>query len=378
MMRIDVGSTDVARRLLYSEFEQVLWDWTAPLLRLRRPAPQSEPCTGWTTLQYNVPVEEGNLHAQACGASRYLRRVLRRRGRADPVCWASSSVLAPTVLIEASSRPARSLPSGGGGDADRYVRGLLRTTDCRLSCCGRIRSIELRADSGNQTDDELRPVFPTVGPAARPINPAPERQHHPRRQHPGSGQTVHSFGQDDSLSPRSLRARDFIEVTNRVPPSLATLVYEASGHTLDLVWIPWFTPSRAPLPGSRWFPVQEIPDLPPLTFGAADFPGGSQLGARWSFVTDRYEFSLSIYDGFNHLPTVLPEIRVDPVRVELLRVYPNMRMYGGDVVIPVRADDQGEAGYSNANDGRMNMFGCHRSNDRPVSGCGWRLCCKVS
>jgi hypothetical protein len=167
------------------------------------------------------------------------------------------------------------------------------------------------------------------------------------------------WGKTDILVPTDRFApRDFIEVTNDefLAVTGARLVYEASRHTFDVVWIPWFTPSRAPLPGSRWFPVPDIPDLPPLTT-TADFPEGPQLGIRWSIVSDRYEFSLAMYDGFNHLPTVVPEVRDEPLRVELLRLYPDMTMYGGDIVIPLPwLTIKGEAGYFRNPDQRTDEY----------------------
>jgi hypothetical protein len=267
---------------------------------------------------------------------------------------ASSTVCAQTVSHRGFIQARTVLyPQEAGGD-DRQVlfEGLLRyEPTVRIAPWLRaFGGIDLRADSWDQTDEELRPDFRDRG-VLRPTVSIRRLSANINR---GGvtldlGKQFIRWGKTDILVPTDRFApRDFIEVINDefLAVTGARLVYEASGHTLDLVWIPWFTPSRAPLPGSRWFPVPEIPDLPPLTSGVADFPGGSQLGARWSFVTDRYEFSLSIYDGFNHLPTVLPEIRVDPVRVELLRVYPNMRMYAGDVVIPVPwLTIKGEAGF---------------------------------
>ena len=35
------------------------------------------------------------------------------------------------------------------------------------------------------------------------------------------------------------------------------------------------------------------------------FPAGSQTGVRWSRVADRVEYSISFFDGFNHLPNIL-------------------------------------------------------------------------
>ncbi|MGH9145993.1 MAG: hypothetical protein ACRD1Q_04745 [Vicinamibacterales bacterium] len=221
--------------------------------------------------------------------------------------------------------------------------------------------IDLRTDSWDQTDGEWQPDFRDRG-ILRPTVSIRRLSANINRGglNLDLGKQFIRWGKTDILVPTDRFApRDFIEVTNDefLAVTGARLVYEASRHTFDLIWIPWFTPSRVPLPAGRWFPVPEVPDLPSVTSGAADFPSGSQLGARWSVVTDRYEFSLSIYDGFNHLPTVDPEFRVDPVHVELVRVYPDMRMYGGDGVIPLRwFTVKGEAGYFENPDQRTDEY----------------------
>ena len=85
--------------------------------------------------------------------------------------------------------------------------------------------------------------------------------------------------------------------------------YERGAHSVDVVWVPTFTPSRTPLIGRRWAPLQ------PQTLGTTGFidldprfPDRSQYGARWNVLGPGFEFSLSYFDGFNHLPqfTAIP------------------------------------------------------------------------
>ena len=250
-----------------------------------------------------------------------------------------------------------------GDDRQVLVEGLFRY-EPTLRIAPWLRAfggIDLRTDSWDQTDGELQPDFRDRG-VLRPTVSIRRLSANINRGglNLDLGKQFIRWGKTDILVPTDRFApRDFLEVTNDefLAVTGARLVYEASPHTFDLIWIPWFTPSRVPLPGGRWFPVPEVPDLPSVTSGAADFPAGSQLGARWSVVTDRYDFSLSIYNGFNHLPTVVPEIRVDPVQIELVRVYPAMRMYGGDVVIPLRwLTVKGEAGYFENADQRTDEY----------------------
>jgi hypothetical protein len=291
--------------------------------------------------------------------------IVRASWIAAALLLAHSTVLAQVVshrgFIQARSvlYPQEAI----GDDRQVLVEGLFRyePTVRVVPWLRAFGGIDLRTDSWDQTDGELQPDFRDRG-VLRPTFSIRRLSANINRGglNLDLGKQFIRWGKTDILVPTDRFApRDFLEVTNDefLAVTGARLVYEASPHTFDLIWIPWFTPSRVPLLGGRWFPVPEVPDLPSVTSGAADFPAGSQLGARWIVVTDRYEFSLSIYNGFNHLPTVVPEIRVDPVQVELVRVYPAMRMYGGDVVIPLRwLTIKGEAGYFENADQRTDEY----------------------
>jgi outer membrane lipoprotein-sorting protein len=66
VMRIDSWiKTDVARRLVYSDFEQVQGIWTARLLEMTDLRRKSRTVLRLDKLQYNVPLEEGNFTLQA-------------------------------------------------------------------------------------------------------------------------------------------------------------------------------------------------------------------------------------------------------------------------------------------------------------------------
>jgi hypothetical protein len=148
------------------------------------------------------------------------------------------------------------------------------------------------------------------------------------------------WGKADILNPTDRFApRDFLEVTN--DEFLAVIgargQYERGPHSIDLVWVPTFTPSRTPLIGRRWAPLQ------PQTFGTTGFvdlesrfPDRSQYGARWNVLGPGFEFSLSYFDGFNHLPqfTAFP-LSSRPL-VALQRAYAPLRMAGADAAVPLR------------------------------------------
>ena len=148
------------------------------------------------------------------------------------------------------------------------------------------------------------------------------------------------WGKTDILNPTDRFApRDFLEVTDN--EFLAVIgargQYERGSNSIDLVWVPTFTPSRTPLIGGRWAP------LDPQTFGTAGFvdlgsvfPDGSQFGARWNVLGPGFEASLSYFDGFNHLPQYTTVALSGPPLVALRRTYEPLRMGGADAAVTLR------------------------------------------
>jgi hypothetical protein len=115
---------------------------------------------------------------------------------------------------------------------------------------------------------------------------------------------------------------------------------------VDLVFQPRFTPSRLPLFNQRWV---VLPDVAIRDAGAR-FPGGPQYGARWNHLGRGFEYSLSFFEGFNHLPLLDARIQPVPLRVDLQRFYPQMRMYGADTALPLRwLTIKGEAAWFTSN-----------------------------
>lgn len=148
------------------------------------------------------------------------------------------------------------------------------------------------------------------------------------------------WGKADILNPTDRFApRDFLEVTD--DEFLAVIgargQYEHGSHSIDVVWIPTFTPSRTPLIGRRWAPLQ------PETLGVAGFvdlgptfPDRSQYGVRWNVLGQGFEFSLSYFDGFNHLPQFASFPLSGSPLVALQRTYAPLRMGGADAAVPLR------------------------------------------
>jgi hypothetical protein len=132
-------------------------------------------------------------------------------------------------------------------------------------------------------------------------------------------------------------------------------------YTFEAVWLPWFTPSRIPLPGQRW--AIEPPDLPDdaIRERAGTPPEGVQQGVRFGYLGDRFEYAVSFFDGFNNLPDIQfdaasPESPV-PSALEFERVYPRIRVYGVDSEVPNRwFTIKGEVAYFTAPTGSTDEY----------------------
>jgi len=160
------------------------------------------------------------------------------------------------------------------------------------------------------------------------------------------------WGKADLLNPTDRFApRDFLNVVNTefLPVTGVRAALQVTrADTIDAVWLPRFTPSRVPLLTQRWTAVPAEAPQVQLVDAGAQLPTGSQTGVRWSHVGDAAEYSLSFFDGYNHLPnidatlkpfTLLPE-------VDIRRQYPAIRTYGADVAMPTRwFTVKGEAAY---------------------------------
>jgi hypothetical protein len=147
------------------------------------------------------------------------------------------------------------------------------------------------------------------------------------------------WGKADILNPTDRFApRDFVNVVNTdfLGVTAARLTWEHGPDTLDFVYTPRFTPSRTPLLNQRWVVLPDSPLLPEIGPGHVRFPGGPQFGVRYNRIGRGIEYSASFFDGYNHLPLLVPELRVFPFRIELGRFYPKLRTYGGDVAAPLR------------------------------------------
>ena len=202
-------------------------------------------------------------------------------------------------------------------------------------------SVDARADTFEQVERQWRFDVRDRGPR----RPALSLRHAAATIRRGTftvdaGKQFIRWGKADILNPTDRFApRDFIEVTNDEFMAVQGLRgrYERGAHSVDLVWVPTFTPSRLPLLGRRWAPVQ------PQTLGSnaipdpdAAFPDRAQYGARWNVLGPGLEFSFSYFDGFNHLPQFTAMAVSDVPLVALRRTYAPLRMGGADAAVPLR------------------------------------------
>jgi len=161
-----------------------------------------------------------------------------------------------------------------------------------------------------------------------------------------AGKQFVRWGKTDVLTPTDRFApRDFLNVVDAdyLAVTAGRLTYGTQSDTLDLVFQPRLTPSRVPLLDQRWAV------LPPgilFAEAAPSFPGGPQFGARWNHIGAAAEYSFSFYNGYDNLPLYNAQLQPAPLRVDLQRFYPQMRMYGADVAVPLRwVTVKAEAGY---------------------------------
>ncbi len=148
------------------------------------------------------------------------------------------------------------------------------------------------------------------------------------------------WGKTDILNPTDRFApKDYLSSvvdTDVLGVNAVRATYESGPNTLDVVWQPLFTPSRTPLLNQRWTSLPQEAAGIGITDGGARYPGGSQYGARWNHVASGYEYSLSYFDGRQNLPSFDASLAKSlPPSVLLERTYPRLRLYGGDIAVPL-------------------------------------------
>jgi hypothetical protein len=210
--------------------------------------------------------------------------------------------------------------------------------------------LDLRANSHDQVEDSWRVDFTDRG-TLRP-RVAIRRLSATFTRGPltvDAGKQFIRWGKTDILNPTDRFApRDFLNVvdTEFLGVTAVRGVFQVRDETFEAVWLPRLTPSRVPLVDQRWTVVPPGAADVPLVDGGASFPDGSQTGVRWGHNGAGFEYSLSFFNGFNHLPNIDVAVQQAPLSVALIRSYPAIRTYGGDAAVPTRwFTVKGEAAY---------------------------------
>jgi hypothetical protein len=154
-----------------------------------------------------------------------------------------------------------------------------------------------------------------------------------------AGKQFIRWGKTDILTPTDRFApRDFLEVTDAdyLAVTGGRVQYLHGPSTLDLVAVPIFTPSRIPLLGRRWAAVPPQFEVFRLVDVGPRFPTRTQFGARWGIVRPQYDFSVSYFDGFNHLPEIAAVPLSSTQAIAVSRAYPALKMIGADAAVPFR------------------------------------------
>ena len=183
-----------------------------------------------------------------------------------------------------------------------------------------------------------------------------------------AGKQFIRWGKADIINPTDRFApRDFINVldTEVLAVTGVRAVAQHGNETLEGVWVPRFTPSRVPLFDQRWTVSGgelSIASLP-LADAGSTLPDGAQTGVRWGHAGAGFEYSVSFFNGFNHLPNIdaTTTSNAEPaepagkprsagsagsVLIVVRRWYPAIRTYGADVAVPTPwFTIKGEAAY---------------------------------
>jgi hypothetical protein len=150
------------------------------------------------------------------------------------------------------------------------------------------------------------------------------------------------WGRADIFNPTDRFApRDYLNVvdTEFLPVTGVRASAQATEQdSFEVVWLPRFTPSRIPLLNQRWTAVPAEAPLVQIVDAGAVLPAGSQAGVRWSHVGGRVEYSLSFFDGFNHLPSIDESVKQSTLipEIDIEKRYPAIRSYGADMALPTR------------------------------------------
>ena len=174
-----------------------------------------------------------------------------------------------------------------------------------------------------------------------------------------AGRQFIRWGKTDILTPTDRFApKDFLSIATQDFLSIpaARLTYDNGKDSIELVWQVRFTPSRTPLLNQRWTIIPPQISAFSLEDLGARYPGGPQEGIRWNHNASGFEYALTFYQGFNHLPLLDASFK-PPSTIDLTRYYPDLRQYGASTAIPLKWFTlKAEAAYYQTSNAKVDQF----------------------
>ena len=200
-------------------------------------------------------------------------------------------------------------PQDAPNDSTRVVGDLLFREDVFVKPASWIQfaaGLDLRANSHDQIENEWRLDIGDRG--VRRPRASVRRLVATFTRGPvtiDAGKQFIRWGKADIVNPTDRFApRDFLNVVDAEFLAVTGVrgVVQAGADTVEVVWLPRFTPSRVPLLDQRWTVVPADAAGVPLVDAGAIFPDRAQAGVRYGHIGTVLEYSLSFFDGLNHLP----------------------------------------------------------------------------
>lgn len=215
-----------------------------------------------------------------------------------------------------------------------------------------VAGLDLRANSHDQVEDEWRLDFEDRGlrrprAAVRRLSATLNR----RGVTLDVGKQFIRWGRADIIYPTDRFApRDYLNVIDSelLPIIAARASVQVGSETVEGIWVPQLTPSRLPLLDQRWAAIPAEAAGFTIRDAGSVIPNGAQFGARWRHTGSALETAASFFDGFNHLPNLVarPALPDGGTELEIVRAYPEIRMFGGDIAIPTESVTvKGEVAY---------------------------------
>ena len=269
------------------------------------------------------------------------------------ILWASSAAAQTASVSGFVDGRLFGFPETAPNDATRVIGDALFRTEIVLRPRDWFQfaaGLDLRANSHDQVEDRWRLDFEDRG--VRRPRAAVRRlaaTFTARGITLDVGKQFIRWGRADIIYPTDRFApRDYLNVidTDLLPVIGARGSVQISSETFEAVWVPQLTPSRLPLLDQRWAALPPEAAGFSITDGGSEIPHGSQYGLRWRHTRSRVETALSFFDGFNHQPDIAVRPGSGPAAIDIVRVYPAIRMYGGDIALPTdKLTLKGEAAY---------------------------------